>query len=94
MILSMTTNAGLTPANMLGLASLFLSTSLISYVIYQCYFHPLAKFPGPVMFKLTRTWYAIHARNGLWHQKLMRMHAKYGPAVRIAPNEMQVAPFL
>lgn len=93
MILSGASLVGLSPANWIGLAGLLLSAWLISYVVYQCYFHPLANFPGPVMFKLTRTWYAIHARNTLWHRNLMSMHAKYGPAVRVAPDEMQATTF-
>lgn len=70
-----------------ALASMSAAT-LLAYIIYQCYFSPLAQFPGPLMFKLTRSWYAYHAGFKLWHRELMDLHAKYGPAVRIAPNEM------
>lgn len=69
-------------------AGVVVLTPLVAYIIYQCYFSPLAQFPGPLMFKLTRSWYAYHAGYKLWHRELMALHAKYGPAVRIAPNEM------
>ncbi|KXS93740.1 hypothetical protein AC578_3108 [Pseudocercospora eumusae] len=66
---------------------------IIGYIIYQCQFAPLANFPGPLMFKLSRSWYAYRAATGLWHRELMALHAKYGAAVRIAPNEMHVFNF-
>lgn len=60
------------------------------YVIYQCFFAPLAHFPGPFPAKLTRFWYAWRTRNGLFHHEIRALHAKYGSAVRIAPDELQV----
>ncbi|KAH8807787.1 cytochrome P450 [Xylogone sp. PMI_703] len=61
---------------------------LLLYVIYQRYFHPLAKYPGPFLNSLTD----LAKFSYFWSldidKKIEKLHQKYGPVVRIAPNEL------
>ncbi|PMD33124.1 cytochrome P450 [Hyaloscypha variabilis F] len=58
------------------------------YVVYNLYFHPLSKFPGP--------WYAVISDlfsshtiiSGHGHQTLKALHEKYGEVVRVGPDEL------
>ncbi|KAJ0418634.1 cytochrome P450 [Aspergillus carlsbadensis] len=67
-------------------------TSIIAYwilwIIYARWFHPLAKFPGPFWASVTRIWTVLHVLPGDTEKTQMKLHAKYGPVVRIAPNEL------
>jgi cytochrome P450 len=48
------------------------------YCIYQYYFHPLAKYPGPFLAKITELYAAYHAWKGDIHIDMWRCHEKYG----------------
>ncbi|RDB27055.1 hypothetical protein Hypma_005050 [Hypsizygus marmoreus] len=52
--------------------------------------HPLAKFPGPTINKVTQLWSVWVQRNGHQHLVNKRLHDKYGPFVRIGPNELSI----
>ncbi|KAL1632953.1 hypothetical protein SLS56_003239 [Neofusicoccum ribis] len=57
-------------------------------ILYNIFFHPLRKFPGPFWSRAT-TWPLAHARlRGVMHQVVTEMHAQYGEVVRTAPNEL------
>ncbi|GAB1193438.1 hypothetical protein APSETT444_002654 [Aspergillus pseudonomiae] len=58
------------------------------WIIYTRWFHPLAKFPGPFWASITRVWTLLHVLPGNAEKRQMKLHAKYGPVVRIAPNEL------
>ena len=56
--------------------------------IYRCYFHPLAKYPGPLAAKLSSLYmlyFVMTAQNSYVRHDL---HQKYGPIVRSGPNEL------
>ncbi|KAJ3551693.1 hypothetical protein NM688_g4557 [Phlebia brevispora] len=65
-------------------------TSLISLTIaYRLSpFHPLAKFPGPLIARITKFWMSYITTRGDGHEYLRGLHARYGDAVRIGPNEL------
>jgi hypothetical protein len=46
-------------------------------------FHPLAKFPGPLLAKASKWWGAYHSGIGDQHRCLQRLHDRYGDVVRI-----------
>ncbi|KAF2398789.1 benzoate 4-monooxygenase cytochrome P450 [Trichodelitschia bisporula] len=57
-------------------------------VIYNLFFHPLRKFPGPRLAaatKLAKSYYLARGETVDWISKL---HDKYGPVVRVAPSEL------
>lgn len=97
----------------LVLPVIFLLAGSILYplglVIYRLYFHPLAKFPGPFICKISDVSLFVHSLTStrqshvLIDEKLpgviwvlqgrlpmntRKMHAKYGPVVRLSPNEL------
>ncbi|KAG9623725.1 cytochrome P450, partial [Aureobasidium melanogenum] len=56
--------------------------------IYNLYFHPLSQHPGPFLnaiSPLPRLWLNI---NGREPQTVLKLHLRYGPIVRMAPNEL------
>lgn len=61
---------------------------LLVYLIYQRFLHPLAKYPGPFLAIFTD----FHKFSLFWSlridEKILSLHQKYGPIVRIAPNEL------
>ncbi|PWY78303.1 cytochrome P450 [Aspergillus heteromorphus CBS 117.55] len=59
---------------------------ILGYGIYQIYFHPLAKYPGPWLGKFTEAGAAYHAVKGDLHLHIWWCHQKYGPVIRYTPN--------
>ncbi|RSM20901.1 hypothetical protein CDV31_000272 [Fusarium ambrosium] len=57
-------------------------------VVYRVFFHPLAKYPGPFLAKITDAYQLYHAWKGDRHLEFWRMHQKYGPVVRFGPNSL------
>ncbi|KAF8899774.1 cytochrome P450 [Gymnopilus junonius] len=65
---------------------LALTTSICAYRLSP--FHPLAKFPGPIIMRLTKLWGAWVAYQGQAHIYIKQLHDRYGPIIRIGPNEL------
>ncbi len=63
----------------------------VSYFIYLRYFHPLARIPGPFLASITRLWLVAKAQTWQRHWIEIALHKKYGPIVRISPNEVMVS---
>ena len=61
--------------------------------LYQAYASPLRDVQGPWLARFTRLWYlrTTYSRQG--HKIIMNLHDKYGPIVRIAPNEYGIDDF-
>ncbi|CAJ2506368.1 Uu.00g004980.m01.CDS01 [Anthostomella pinea] len=69
------------------LGALYVAYQLSSF-IYNVYFHPLAKFPGPLLARGTLLWRLWHTMQGHQPQTMQRQHQKYGPVVRVSPAEL------
>ncbi|KAI2628740.1 cytochrome P450 [Hypoxylon sp. NC1633] len=65
-----------------------LTLFLTSLIIYRLYLHPLAKVPGPRLAAITSLWYVYHVKKSRMLVFNRELHKKYGPAVRITPNEV------
>ncbi|KAJ7625445.1 cytochrome P450 [Mycena rosella] len=67
----------------------YLTTILASVVLYRVSpFHPLASYPGPLAYKITKLWLAGNALGGKQHLIIQDLHQRYGDVVRVGPNEL------
>ncbi|KAL3426506.1 averantin oxidoreductase [Phlyctema vagabunda] len=63
-------------------------TYLIGITIYNVYFHPLSKFPGPRSRAASEWPYFFSLLNGTGPQDMLKLHDQYGPVVRVSPEEL------
>lgn len=59
--------------------------------IYNVYFHPLARYPGPKLWTAYRLPYVVNNIQGQLPFRVREFHRKYGDVVRIAPDELAFA---
>ncbi|KAI1614678.1 putative benzoate 4-monooxygenase cytochrome P450 [Exophiala viscosa] len=64
--------------------------SLLGYVVYQRFLHPLAKYPGPFLASLTDVWQAHQFMTLQQPYYLTKLHEKHGPIVRYGPDKLSV----
>ncbi|KAI4656873.1 uncharacterized protein J4E78_006764 [Alternaria triticimaculans] len=64
--------------------------SAASSMLSLVFFHPLRNVPGPFFARLSKLWLAWHVRKGQSHVHFPKLHARYGPIVRIAPDQVLV----
>ncbi|KAI0201182.1 cytochrome P450 [Astrocystis sublimbata] len=64
---------------------------IVSRMVYKRYASPLRSIPGPFLASCSRLWKVKSAmsENSQWEH--INLHKKYGPVVRIAPNEVSFA---
>ncbi|KAJ6133016.1 hypothetical protein N7471_008231 [Penicillium samsonianum] len=74
----------------------FLLGSVVAYnlvmVIYRLYFHKLSRFPGPRLAAATGL-YEVYFSTwgpGIFEYEIDNMHRKFGPVVRITPEEVHI----
>lgn len=56
--------------------------------LYNLFLHPLRKFPGPLAHRASVLPNALKVARGRWTTGLVRMTDRFGPVVRVAPNEL------
>ncbi|KAE8337772.1 hypothetical protein BDV24DRAFT_154053 [Aspergillus arachidicola] len=61
---------------------------LASTVVYNIFFHPLARYPGPLSHAASRIPYFIRVFKGTLPFDMLDFHKRYGDVVRIAPDEL------
>ncbi|KAI5124822.1 hypothetical protein M0805_005452 [Coniferiporia weirii] len=70
---------------------MFYTSLLSSIAVYRVSpLHPLSKYPGPFPAKLSKfygLWMMSGGKNHIFHEKL---HERYGPYVRVGPNELSI----
>ncbi|KAM0717345.1 hypothetical protein Q7P37_007197 [Cladosporium fusiforme] len=64
---------------------------LLTWILYQRFFHPLASIPGPFLASITRLWITKHSWDGDMNTTMIALHKKHGPLVRTGPNELSVS---
>lgn len=52
--------------------------------------HPLSRYPGPFLCKVTKLWIIWLAYRGKLHLYYKSLHDLYGPIVRIGPNDLSI----
>jgi hypothetical protein len=72
-----------------------LSIPLILYLLYHVFLFPLFRsdlrsIPGPFVAKFTDLYRLWLVRTGSAHEHHLRLHRRYGPLVRIGPNNVSV----
>ncbi|KAK3934316.1 cytochrome p450 [Diplogelasinospora grovesii] len=86
---------GLLKPSFLLAVTVILLVSLVHFIcviVYRLYFSPLAKFPGPRIAAAT-SWYEFYYDywlNGQYIFQIEQMHKKYGPIVRVNPEELSI----
>ena len=68
-----------------------ITISVAGLVLYRLWFSPLAFLPGPKICALTRLVLMYHEFTYNRRKYLHTLHLKYGPIVRIAPDEVSFA---
>ncbi|KAI0902064.1 cytochrome P450 [Annulohypoxylon nitens] len=61
---------------------------LVGLVVYRLYLHPLRKYPGPLLWRITSLPRVYHLMKGDLPFVVTKLQAKYGRFVRIMPNEL------
>ncbi|KJX96635.1 cytochrome P450 monooxygenase like protein [Zymoseptoria brevis] len=74
--------------NLLALLPFGLAIYAFGIAVYRIWFHPLAKYPGPLLAKITDLHSTYHALKGNRHLEFWRNHEKYGPVYRFGPNSV------
>ncbi|KAK5689472.1 hypothetical protein LTR17_026247 [Elasticomyces elasticus] len=62
--------------------------SSIGRGFFNIFLHPLRNYPGPLLWKATRLTWVVSLQHGYLHRDLLDLHNKFGPVVRIAPDEL------
>ncbi|CAJ2512852.1 Uu.00g009710.m01.CDS01 [Anthostomella pinea] len=78
----------LTPWSMVILA---LSAYLAFSAIYNLHLHPLSKIPGPRLWAISRLPFVWSLLRGTIVHDVEKLHRRYGPVLRIAPDEVTYA---
>ncbi|CAJ2511464.1 Uu.00g070890.m01.CDS01 [Anthostomella pinea] len=61
---------------------------LLSTLVYNVYFHPLRKYPGPLLQRASGLPWALRHSAGVQAFHTQKLHDAYGPVVRIGPNHL------
>lgn len=80
----------LSPGKALPAVGICLALGVVGYVIYQRYFHPLARFPGPFLASVTDLWQVYQFLTLRQPYNLTELHAKYGQFVRYGPDKLSI----
>lgn len=93
-LLSLIAECGNSGGCLSDVAVFFLCGTVLAYIfgflIYQLYLHPLAKYPGPFLGRITPLYDLYHAYIGDKHLLLYHLHRKYGRVVRFTPNTISI----
>jgi hypothetical protein len=68
-----------------------LVTFILAFILKRRYLSPLRRFPGPFWASVTRWWLVHQIFRGDHEKTMLRLHAKYGPIIRISPFEVAIS---
>ncbi|KIY02004.1 uncharacterized protein Z520_02142 [Fonsecaea multimorphosa CBS 102226] len=75
----------------LRLTVVLLPVLVIYWLLYPWYFSPLRKIPGPWYAVYTKWWLVYKTWRGVRAKTIHDLHLKYGPWVRVAPDEISTS---
>ncbi|GAW23079.1 hypothetical protein ANO14919_126290 [Xylariales sp. No.14919] len=61
---------------------------VVGYAVYNRFFHPLSRYPGPLSHHISYLPRAYALMSGRLGFHVADLHKKYGPVVRLTPNEL------
>lgn len=75
---------------------LLLPVLIVSYHVLHLIYTTLTtksllSVPGPFITRLTKLWYFDRVRRGHFEEDNVRLHERYGPVVRIAPDHYSIS---
>lgn len=82
--------AGILPF-LLSWSYVILPSIIVIRALYRKYASPLRHYPGPWLASCTRLWKVLSTVSTRTHLDHIELHKKYGPIVRIAPDELSLA---
>ncbi|KAK8034001.1 hypothetical protein PG993_008996 [Apiospora rasikravindrae] len=71
-----------------GYATFSLVTCIVTLVAYRFYLHPLSKYPGPAVAKLSDIYAGFYTLFGCLHLRTYLDLLQYGPVLRAGPNKL------
>ena len=60
----------------------------LSQIAYYIFLHPYSKIPGPFLASFSKLWVTRRYFRGSWHDDVLELHRRYGPVVRITPDQV------
>ncbi|OTB05990.1 hypothetical protein M426DRAFT_319363 [Hypoxylon sp. CI-4A] len=76
------------PFNLASIGAALLVVYVVGSLLYNAFLHPLRSFPGPLLWRMSNLPRYLHLLRGDLSTYMLKLHAKYGPIVRISPNEL------
>ncbi|GKU05128.1 unnamed protein product [Fusarium langsethiae] len=80
--------SGINPIGGLVLLAAVLGFYVLARAIYDAFFHPLSKVPGPKLYAVTQLPYLYYLTRGRWVHRLQELHDQYGPVVRYTSSDV------
>ncbi|KAL3482853.1 cytochrome P450 [Aspergillus germanicus] len=71
--------------------ALYIGFALLSLLLIDYLRSSLRNVPGPFWAEFSNLWLVYHTRQGRMHRKIIEVHEKYGPLVRLGPHEISTA---
>ncbi|KAF2173047.1 hypothetical protein M409DRAFT_62676 [Zasmidium cellare ATCC 36951] len=76
------------PLVLIGTFAVLSLAYFVGTLVYNAFFHPLSKIPGPKLNALSRVPYIRHLLKGSTVDNAVDLHKRFGEVVRISPNEV------
>jgi hypothetical protein len=74
--------------NLAALITILVTGYFVVRAVYRVTFHPLVRFPGPKLRAISHLPHAFSGKQGRQPYDVRELHKKYGPVVRICPNQL------
>lgn len=76
------------PALIMSAIAALMVISAVVYTVYQLFFSPLSRFPGPFWAKLSDFGMLLMALEGDANRHFVSLHKRFGTVVRVGPNTL------